>query len=105
MLSLYKAVNVNEGIYYDKDTRVVVDIQLLKQFTNPEFGSKSFEMIGRLQSYNLNMKEEVLLKAVCFLCPGECPCVALLPFRNSKRRQCTKTSGLESYNRIVSVDR
>ena len=70
MLSLYKAMDVNEGIYYDKDTRVVVDIDLIQRFTSPEFGRKCMEMVIRLQSYELTVTDQVLLKAVCFLCPG-----------------------------------
>ena len=67
---LYNAVDVNEGLYYDKDTRVVVDIDSMKRFTSPEFARKCFDMAGRLQSYDLTVKDQVLLKAVCFLCPG-----------------------------------
>ena len=73
ILSLYNAVDVREGLYYDEHTRVVVDIDLVKQITNEEFGSKCLGMCSRLQSYNMNMMEQVLLKAVCFLCPSEYP--------------------------------
>lgn len=75
MLSLYKAMDVNEGIYYDNGTKVVVGMDLFEKFTSPEFGRKCMEMIRRLQSYKLNIKDQILLKAVCFLCPGTYICL------------------------------
>ena len=70
MLSLFKMVNVNEGIYYDKDVRIVLDKDLIGRFTSPEFVSKCFDMCDLLQSFNLSVLEQALLKAVAYLCPG-----------------------------------